>query len=241
MSITNHLKHTTCLCVAHIGKVSQNQWVICLIRIYNMPRTSLPSLPQKWTHLAPNITLSSLAPMVACLTSGTDIAFSRELLATKPVHMLIQEKVCRMQLAGVKSFFPPWNTGVDPTAPLDKLFRSTCFQKKQMKQIKQEERRWKTKKTCVFSTYMNSFSANLHSQGKWADMIFNVILFVPIKTVYLFIFLSTLQRTLRNTTKLYGSTSNIMWYFLLLGSFILIMLYKGVSDIKASWFSSFII
>lgn len=49
MSITSHLMHTTSLCIAHIGKVSQNQRVICLIFIYYVPWTGQASLLQKQT------------------------------------------------------------------------------------------------------------------------------------------------------------------------------------------------
>ena len=54
-----------------------------------------------------------------------------------------------------------------------------------------------------------------------ADTTFNVILFISIKTVYFFTFLSTFQLTVRNKTKLYDNTSGITWYFLLLEGFIL--------------------
>jgi len=42
-----------------------------------------------------------------------------------------------------------------------------------------------------------------------ADTTFNVILFISIKTVYFFTFLSTFQLTVRNKTKLYDNTSGI--------------------------------
>lgn len=61
MSITSHLAHTTSLRIARIGKVSENQRVICLILIYNVPRTGQPSLLQKQT--LPGTACPQMAPV----------------------------------------------------------------------------------------------------------------------------------------------------------------------------------
>lgn len=55
----SHLRHTTSLCIAHIGKVNKNQRVICLILIYNVPRSGQASLLQK--QMLPRITCPQMA------------------------------------------------------------------------------------------------------------------------------------------------------------------------------------
>lgn len=63
MSITSHLTHTTSLCIAHFRKVNQNQRVICLILIYDVPRTGQASLLQKQTF--PGMTCPQTSPFPA--------------------------------------------------------------------------------------------------------------------------------------------------------------------------------
>lgn len=54
----SHLRHRTSLCITHISKVTQNQRVICLILIYNVPRTGQSSLLQ----MLPRITCHQTVP-----------------------------------------------------------------------------------------------------------------------------------------------------------------------------------
>lgn len=164
--------------------------------------------------------LPSPAPAAADQTSGTNSLFPGAV-----GHQTTSDRYTREGLTlatGQREIvFPPQNTRVDSTAPLDKLPGSTCFQERQMKQIKCEETESETKQTCVFSSYTWTHFQQIYilELNHMADITFNVVLFESIKTVYLFAFLSTFQQTVRNKTKLYGSSSSISWYFSIIRGF----------------------
>jgi len=111
MSITSHLTHTTSLCIEHIGKVSHNQRVICIILIYNVPRTGQASLRQKrmlpgttWPHTAPFPAPRPWQPTQPWVPIQP---FLRSCWPPKPERIVTQEKVCCVQLGSSISFFSP--------------------------------------------------------------------------------------------------------------------------------------
>lgn len=97
------------------------------------------------------------------------------------------------------------------------------FKKGKRNKLRVKRRRVRQSKLVHFPFTLTHFQQICILQvNHMADITFNVVLFISIKTVYLFAFHSTFQQTVRNKTKLYGSSSSISWYFLLLGVFLLV-------------------